>query len=62
MLVPYHLNETAEQRHKRLFAMRMKKAQQMNLRVKMFINNIEESGFFKDSEKAQLLKQLTFLP
>jgi hypothetical protein len=62
MLVPYHFNETTDQRHKRLFSARMKKAKNMNLRVKTFIKDIEESSLFKDSEKAQLLKQLTFLP
>lgn len=54
-------NESAAQRHEKLLAARMKKAQILNDRVTMFINDVTASSIYKDSEKRKILDNLKFI-
>lgn len=61
MLVPFGYQESRESRKKRLFNNQLNKARVINNRIIMFIDDIKNSTFYKDSEKRQILDCLKFL-
>lgn len=61
MEVPYNLSESAEQRHNRLLSVRIIKAKIINDRVIQFVDDINKSTIFKDSEKNKILSELKFI-
>lgn len=54
-------NENPDQRHKRLLLGRIKKARHLNDRLTQFVNDINASTIYKDSEKNEILKELKIL-
>jgi hypothetical protein len=55
------INETPEQRHKRLLMGRIMKARILNDRLTQFVNDTKASTIYKDSEKNEIFKELKFL-
>lgn len=59
MLIPHGFDESNEERKKRLFLERMKKAKHLRERLRHFIMEVESNPSLKASQKKQIIEELT---